>query len=68
MNIKILSQQDEIFPDTVQRRVSSALLGQPALSPSVPLEAVYIVLLSGLLGLQELVCYVWGILDQGYQH
>lgn len=67
MSIKILSQQVKIFPDTVQRRVSSVLLWQSALPLSVPLEAAYIVLLSGLLSLQEPVCYVWGILDQGYE-
>lgn len=65
MSIKILSQQDRIFPDTIQRRVSLVLHEQSVLS--VPLEAVYIILLSGLLSLQEPEHYVWGILDQGYE-
>jgi len=67
MSIKTLSQQDKICPNTVQRRVSLVLCRQPALFLSVPLEAVCVVLLSGLLGLQEPVCCVWGVLDQGYE-
>lgn len=61
MSINILSQQDEIFPDTVQRTVSLVLLRQSALFLSVPLEAAYI----ALLGSREPVCCAWGM--QGYE-
>lgn len=64
MSIKIMSWRDSFSPDTVQRRGSLVVLGQPALLLSVPLEAAYIVLLSGLLSLQEPLCYVGSTLDQ----